>query len=172
MIVDTNKCDQKPTEFDVVIEPGDVDLNERNVELTDRSEFTVRVSREDWLIRMNGQTSARFRRKCDRCFEALEGEEVIDFEGEFIVLEDLNPETEDTMKANGIDYSVFESSLVDLKEVFAEQLLVLCDTSFLCSPDCRGLCGDCGKKMTAQECSCGEEQIDPRWEALKKLKRG
>ena len=40
----------------------------------------------------------------------------------------------------------------------------------LCRPDCRGLCPVCGVDLNQQSCSCGKDDIDPRWEKLKNLK--
>ena len=40
----------------------------------------------------------------------------------------------------------------------------------LCKPDCRGLCPRCGADRNAGDCGC-EPRPDPRWEALKNLRR-
>ena len=40
----------------------------------------------------------------------------------------------------------------------------------LCSEDCKGLCPKCGKNLNEGLCNCNEENIDPRWETIQKLK--
>ncbi len=40
----------------------------------------------------------------------------------------------------------------------------------LCKPDCQGLCPICGQDKNIQSCKCKEDQIDPRWEKLNKLR--
>jgi uncharacterized protein len=40
----------------------------------------------------------------------------------------------------------------------------------LCKAECAGLCDICGKDLNQGECSCRQEQADPRWAELLKLK--
>jgi len=42
----------------------------------------------------------------------------------------------------------------------------------LCSEDCKGLCPVCGANLNREQCGCKTREIDPRWEALNKLKKG
>ena len=74
------------------------------------------------------------------------------------------------MEILGLEYSVIEGDVLDLKEVFAEQLLLEMPDRFVCADDCMGLCVECGRKKDHAECDCGEDDIDPRWAALKNLK--
>jgi uncharacterized protein len=39
----------------------------------------------------------------------------------------------------------------------------------LCKEDCQGLCLKCGSNLNLIDCKCEDEQIDPRWAALKNL---
>jgi uncharacterized protein len=39
----------------------------------------------------------------------------------------------------------------------------------LCSEQCPGLCGICGKKLSEGECGCEIENVDPRLEILRTL---
>jgi uncharacterized protein len=43
-------------------------------------------------------------------------------------------------------------------------------TKRLCSEDCKGLCPYCGKDLNEGRCDCEVDEIDPRFEVLKKLK--
>jgi len=40
----------------------------------------------------------------------------------------------------------------------------------LCRETCKGLCPICGIDRNEHNCSCEDEQIDPRWEKLKQLR--
>ena len=40
----------------------------------------------------------------------------------------------------------------------------------LCRPGCKGLCASCGRDLNAATCDCIDDDIDPRWAALSKLK--
>ena len=58
----------------------------------------------------------------------------------------------------------------DLAEAVLNEIWFHCPMQPLCRPDCRGLCPVCGVDLNQHSCSCGSEDIDPRWEKLKSLK--
>ncbi len=59
---------------------------------------------------------------------------------------------------------------IDLSFSLYQALILGIPQKILCRPDCRGLCAKCGTNLNKSTCQCKVEQIDPRWEALKKLK--
>lgn len=172
MIVDTNKCDEKPSDFALVVDRDSVDLSSRNISLSAPVDITFRVVRRDWLITISGAQSVDFTRRCDRCFKTVSATIDLEFLSDYVLLEDLNDENESSMEDRGIEYAVLESNLVDLKTIFADQFLVEVADVFVCSEDCKGMCGECGKPLKGDECECGDQGIDPRWAALKDLKKG
>jgi uncharacterized protein len=40
----------------------------------------------------------------------------------------------------------------------------------VCRGDCRGLCAGCGANLNVEECRCGPEHADPRWQKLAELR--
>lgn len=46
------------------------------------------------------------------------------------------------------------------------------DIQPLCKPDCKGLCPTCGQDLNTGTCSCKDESVDPRLEALRDLLSG
>ncbi len=59
--------------------------------------------------------------------------------------------------------------MLDLTEVVRQDLLLAMPISPLCSQDCQGLCPRCGADLNTETCTCQDEQIDPRLEALRQL---
>jgi uncharacterized protein len=39
----------------------------------------------------------------------------------------------------------------------------------LCRPDCAGLCPQCGQNLNEGTCDCAKDDIDPRFEVLRRL---
>ncbi|HEX5134560.1 MAG TPA: YceD family protein, partial [Thermoanaerobaculia bacterium] len=37
--------------------------------------------------------------------------------------------------------------------------------------ECRGLCPHCGSDLNVSECNCVSDSVDPRWRALRLLKK-
>ena len=58
---------------------------------------------------------------------------------------------------------------IDLSELVRQMLILAVPPCSLCRPECRGLCPHCGADRNQRECSCAEQQVDPRLEALRKL---
>lgn len=66
---------------------------------------------------------------------------------------------------NELNVVFFETPVVDLIAVAAEQVELSVPMKPLCSPDCRGICSGCGKNLNEGPCACPPE-TDARWAAL------
>ncbi|MBR6728859.1 MAG: DUF177 domain-containing protein [Clostridia bacterium] len=58
---------------------------------------------------------------------------------------------------------------VDLDAVIWPEVLLNLQTRYLCKPDCKGLCAQCGTDLNEASCDCREDDIDPRLAGLKDL---
>ena len=67
------------------------------------------------------------------------------------------------------EYLVVKRGILEPDEAIIESIYLELPSRLLCSPDCRGLCPKCGKKMIGDECGCAPREIDPRWSKLKAL---
>ena len=59
---------------------------------------------------------------------------------------------------------------LDLRPAIREQWLLSAPSFALCRDDCKGLCPRCGEDLNAGPHDCSQEEADPRWAALRKLK--
>lgn len=59
---------------------------------------------------------------------------------------------------------------LDLAPQVWESFILSLPPKVLCSPDCKGLCPNCGQNLNVGTCSCKEEEGDPRLAALKLYK--
>lgn len=68
------------------------------------------------------------------------------------------------------DDSLFplEGDNIDVSEVLETCFILENDMSFLCRPDCKGICPSCGKNLNDGPCDCREE-VDPRLAVLGQL---
>jgi uncharacterized protein len=57
--------------------------------------------------------------------------------------------------------------VLDVMPQIQESIYTLLPTKILCRDDCKGLCPECGADLNEGTCSCKNENIDPRLEALK-----
>ena len=56
-------------------------------------------------------------------------------------------------------------------DLLREQILLAVPLKVVCRDHCRGLCPHCGKNLNIEQCSCSEPLEDPRWEALKEIRK-
>ena len=64
-----------------------------------------------------------------------------------------------------------EEGTVDTDAILCEQLFLEIPIQPLCSPDCQGLCPDCGALLRENVCNCADKvRVDPRLAVLKGLK--
>lgn len=75
------------------------------------------------------------------------------------------PIAEDADEATLIDHN----HLLDLAELIRQDLTLALPLVPLCRAECKGLCPNCGKNWNEGECDCREQEMDPRFAALKQL---
>lgn len=95
---------------------------------------------------------------CDRCAADIERKESLPLT--YVVVQET--EGEDTEV-----FVVAEDQKVDLDPLVRDDIVIRYPSKLLCSPDCKGLCPNCGKNLNEGDCDCAKEQTDPRLDALK-----
>lgn len=64
-----------------------------------------------------------------------------------------------------------DALVLDLGEAVREELILAVDPFVVCDPECRGICPRCGVDRNKEMCECTLEEPDPRWDALRALKK-
>jgi len=78
---------------------------------------------------------------------------------------------ESELERGELSSSYSEEGTVDTDAILCEQLFLAIPIQPLCSPDCMGLCPDCGTPLRESVCNCADKvRIDPRLAVLKSLK--
>lgn len=109
--------------------------------------------------------------QCARCLEPFDLPIAIELEEEFRATTDLAtgaslPVGDAEDEATLID----EKNIIDLSEVVRQALILALPATPICRDgDCKGLCDQCGKNLNEGACDCVDDDIDPRWEALRQL---
>jgi uncharacterized protein len=97
---------------------------------------------------------------CDRCATSIESKKEYRFDHDLVL--ELHHEDHG-------DYILVENYELDLDELVRADILLELPTKNLCSPDCKGLCPQCGTNLNSGSCTCDTHQIDSRLEILKQL---
>ncbi|WHH59872.1 DUF177 domain-containing protein [Petroclostridium sp. X23] len=164
MIIDlsdiiTSKSSQ--LEFDSVVNIGKVEFMGSLYNFLQPVQVKGSIHKIENVFELDAQITGSVKVNCFRCMKELEK----DFD--FSIHENLtndagnNGEDEDTIR--------FQGSRIDITEIVVNNTLMNIPVKYLCSEDCKGLCPACGADLNIEQCNCTNNNIDPRFEVLKKL---
>ncbi len=109
---------------------------------------------------------------CSRCLEPAEA----DISGELRYIFSLKheehakdePEEMRDGEEEIIELDAWEDE-VDLGQMIWETLITALPAALVCSPDCKGLCPQCGANLNKGPCGCRKDTKDPRFDILRKM---
>lgn len=127
----------------------------------------VALSKFDSQIILDSETGITANLLCDRC--AKEFQSVIKSNYRMVYLFRVNYDDEESEKEEVV-FIHPETDKIELDKDIRDYAVLAVPMKNLCSDDCKGLCPKCGKNLNDDHCSCTEENIDPRWEPIQKLK--
>lgn len=114
-----------------------------------------------------GHVHGVLQQACRRCLEPLERTFDGDLTMVFIDEEDFEEDGDEDGATRIIHASDRE---LDLSRAVREEVFLAIEPYVVCSPECKGLCPGCGTNLNDGSCTCERNELDPRWEALRKLK--
>lgn len=122
----------------------------------------VQVNRIKQGYYVTGKMQGRYKVPCDRCLEMTWEPLTAEFTENFY--DRRSREREESDKIAGTEE-------LDLTATLFEAITFAIPMKHLCRTDCRGLCPLCGKNRNSSNCSCSEQEIDPRLAVLAKWKK-
>jgi uncharacterized protein len=169
MIIDLIKLGNSPVEFNLSVPPEEMDLETESVKLLAEVKAAGKVTRRIVQTDVEGEIAAGIEIDCTRCLEPIERSLQVPFSASYTAPENYTAEKEAELQPDDLDLSISEDDRIDLKELVREQILLNLPEQVLCREDCKGLCQKCGANRNLIDCKCEENEIDPRWSALKDL---
>lgn len=113
------------------------------------------------VLMMQGKITTRIHGVCDRCTADFTRD--VEFPLDVVLVTELaNEENEDEWVFD------LKGDSADLEEIVRTVFVLNMDSQLLCKPDCKGICGGCGRNLNEESCTCVKE-IDPRLAALRQL---
>jgi len=113
-----------------------------------------------------GRVDGELRQECRRCLEPVSNEFREDLTMVFVTRE----AEADSEEGGAFVYNPGAGEL-DLSEAVREEVVLTMNPYVVCDPECPGLCPKCGANLKEGDCGCTETETDPRWDALRELKR-
>jgi uncharacterized protein len=171
MIVDLINLESSPFEFKFSAAPDEIDLESETARLASDAQVEGKLTKGIVQTDVSGKISVSVLLECTRCLTPVEPKLDLPFNAAFVTEENYTEAKEAELNSQDLDVSIFAGDKIDLTELAREQILLNLPEQVFCSEDCRGLCQKCGANRNLINCNCGEKEIDPRWAALKDLKR-
>jgi uncharacterized protein len=170
MIVDLIQLEVSPFDFNFAVAPDELDLEGEDARLKSPARVVGKLTKHIVHTDAAGTITAEIELECARCLQKIEKEFEIPFRAAFVAPEHDTRAKEAEIGAADLDVSVLEGNQIDLTELVREQILLNLPEQVFCREDCQGLCEKCGANRNLINCNCLDEEIDPRWAALKNLK--
>ncbi|MFD9733685.1 YceD family protein [Umezawaea sp. NPDC059074] len=112
-------------------------------------------------VLISGTASTDVEGECSRCLDPIDDHVEIKIVELFAYPDSATDETTDEDEVSRIS-----DDLIDLEPVVRDAIVLALPQVPLCSPDCLGLCVECGGKLAELGPDHGHETMDPRWAAL------
>lgn len=119
-----------------------------------------KITNDNGKLKLNGLLEFEIKVKCHRCLKDITRKLSLKFEEKF-------------SNADSIDHECyhFMGNEIDLNEMLLDIIVTSMPMKILCDEGCKGLCCSCGTDLNIKECSCKNENYDPRFEKLLKFKK-
>ncbi len=123
--------------------------------------LTVRLESVTEGVLATGTVTGEVVGECGRCLNGFRDALAVDFVELFAYPDSITEETTDPDEIPRL-----ESDRLDLEPVVRDAVVLSLPLTPLCSPDCAGLCPECGERLDDLPADHSHEQLDPRWAAL------
>ena len=151
--------------IDTEIRPDSVP---EGIELLPGARLCGTVTDNAGYIRLTTSAKVPFRGQCARCLDKVE--DVLEFPFERTLVP-AGTVSDAELEENAENYLIIENGKIAPDSAISEQVYLEFPMLLLCSPDCGGLCPDCGRKLLPGEtCGCKPKEPDPRWSKLKDIR--
>lgn len=117
-------------------------------------------------VLVSGTARARATGECVRCLDDVEQELEVDLQ-ELYTYPGKAPESDD--EGSQEDLHELDGDLLDVEPVLRDAVVLALPFQPVCSPDCLGLCADCGVRLEDAEPGHHHDSVDPRWAALRSM---
>ena len=132
--------------------------------------FEGEISRIEKGFALEGRLSYQGRLECSRCLAGYPFETREDFT--LLLTKRITAAGgEISLQGDELDEYFYDDPVVPVAPIVEERIQMAVPMKPLCREDCRGLCPRCGEDLNVTECGCAAEEADPRWEALRLLKK-
>lgn len=170
MVIDVTRIEDAVLPFSFRVEPDELDLDTPTYRIVGPVAVAGDIEKHIGAVKVKGTINGAAEIDCTRCLQAVQQPLSIDFDVEYLTEGVLGSDGEHEINEADLETDELQGNALDLTQLAREQVLLNIPEQFFCREDCKGLCEKCGENLNLVDCNCGQDEIDPRWAALKDLK--
>jgi uncharacterized protein len=177
MLLDLSRFQKPSDHLERTYEPAAFNLEDDEFRLLAAVHLAADIEKDGRKFRLAGRVQTTLECDCSRCLEPFATPVDARFEllflpaGESLQVADADDEdSEAEVREDDLGVSFYKDDAIDLGEVMREQFYLALPMKPLCREDCRGLCQVCGVNRNRETCQCDVSWVDPRMDALRKLR--
>lgn len=170
MVIDVTRIEDAVMPFSFEAEAEKLDLDTPTYRLVGPVKVAGEIEKHIASVKVRGSVTGTAEIDCTRCLQPVRQPLAVTFDVEYLTEGGLGTEGEHEVAPADLETDELRGNTLDLTELAHEQVLLNIPEQFLCREDCKGLCERCGEDLNLVDCNCGQDEIDPRWAALKNLK--
>ena len=159
----TNKIEWTPSS-------SELDLSEEDLGMDGPTKVILNLIKAGGSLVAHGEIAFHLRLACCRCLEPIHRD--VETAVDLIFQKGTKETLDDLEEAGDTDVIPYEENAVsvDISPQIRDAIILETPVKPLCSESCPGLCPVCGANRNSESCSCIREEVDPRWDALRKFK--
>lgn len=132
-------------------------------------ELDLRLEAVSEGVLVTGTATAVATGECVRCLREVTEDVRVDLTELFAYEDTRSQRTVAEDEDDEDPLPVLDGDLLDLEATVTDAVVPSLPFQPLCTPDCAGLCSECGIRLDDAEPDHGHEILDPRWQALSAL---
>jgi uncharacterized protein len=156
--------------LDRTLAPDALAFDREDFRLTGPVELTGDIRKDSLKVRLTGGLRATLECDCGRCLDPFEVPVDTTFDLLFLPASVNTGPDDQEVADDDLGVSFYTDDVIDLRQLVREQCYLALPMKPLCREDCKGLCPVCGINRNREACSCDTAWVDPRFDALRKLK--
>lgn len=157
-----------PSELELTASPEELDLHLDLAALDSPVVYRLTAWKIEDEIFLDGTVTYTLRQACARCLTDFPEKYSLPMKLVLQLVPDDRLREQDDGDDEFIMISASRTTYV-LDQNLRDLITLELPMKATCRSDCKGLCPKCGTNWNEQRCNCDVKEIDPRWDALKKL---
>jgi uncharacterized protein len=130
-------------------------------------QYALTIKKFENLLTIAGPVTFEAFFTCGRCLEEYRQLIAMDMDIRLMPKTEIPQASEFELKDEDMNVNYYESDEIDLDPFIYEEVLLDMPSRPICSEDCQGLCGVCGKNKNLETCDCNETSHTLLGEKLK-----